>query len=257
MATTTYSLGTLINTPTQRETYLNDYYTQDVYSFRINSTSSVNLNLHNITAGDDADLRLFRDINNNGVFDSSSDVFILDSRRTGNSDDSINYRVVAGNYLAVVDRYAPGSQGRLDYHLDLSATPTPPSSTTAPNLLDLPSDGNYFIDLNRAWHWELTNAVGDSDTVDTLAFSLGNYRGATINLSGLSNDADIRLIRDFNRNRIVDPGEVVVNGSSNNAGTASEFLRLEDTGYYFLQVYQYSGNTNYKLNVDQYATSYA
>ncbi|NEN97493.1 MAG: peptidase, partial [Moorea sp. SIO3I7] len=41
----------------------------DVFRFRLNGTKDIGIALTNISAGDDADLRLFRDSNNNGVFE--------------------------------------------------------------------------------------------------------------------------------------------------------------------------------------------
>ena len=98
--------------------------------------------------------------------------------------------------------------------------------------------------------------MGSDDTVDTYAFSLDFYEGTNISLSGLSSDADIRLIRDSNSNGIVDANEVIE--SSTGLGSRSESITGIDTsGDYFVQVYQYSGNTNYTLSFDHYTTSFA
>ena len=101
MTTTNYSIGPISTAPVQRSTFLSQTFTRDVYSFSTND-SNINLNLHNITFGDDADLSLYQDINSNGVLDSA-DLLLDSSVLAGNSDDSINYSVSGGNYLAVVD----------------------------------------------------------------------------------------------------------------------------------------------------------
>jgi hypothetical protein len=256
MVTSNYSIGNLTSTPSSQSTYLSDCYTDDVYSFNISNTSSINLNLHNISAGDNADLFLYADSNGNGMFDEY-DQQLQYSNLGGNSDDSINYLASAGTYFAQVVRDAPVSEGSLDYQLDLSATPDSPypADTEPPNLLPTEvmvgdnSFGTLFEDKT------FYGSVGDTNTADTYFFHLLRPSGfsfgsdtASITLSGLSSDADIRLIQDINENRIVDPGEVIA--SSTNGSTTDEFIANIGAGNYYLQIYQYSGNTNYTLNFD-------
>lgn len=257
MVTSNYSIGNLTSTPSSNSTFLSDYYTDDVYSFSISDTSSINLNLHNISFGDDANLYLYADSNNNGELDEC-DQQIASSSRGDNSDDSINYLASAGNYLAQVVRNAPDSEGSLDYVLDLSATPDfpyPPAGTEPPNLLPMEvrvGDDSFSTLLEDKTFY---GSVGDSNTADTYFFYLARPSGfhlgsdtASITLSGLSSDADIRLINDADEDRIVDAGEVVA--SSTNGDTANEFIANIGAGNYFLQVYQYTGSTNYTLNFD-------
>ena len=247
MVTTHYSVPSPVTANVySNSTFLNDNFTDDVYTFELDETRSINLNLHNITTGDDADLYLYRD-DGDGVFELIQDQLLESSLRFNNSDDSINYLAEPGSYFAQVERYAPGSQGRLDYELNLSATPDTPSSTDAPNLLPNEIDvGNVFSSGPQTF----SDWVGDTDTADTYAFSVPNLGFgiylADISLTGLSNDADIRLIEDGNSNDIVDQGEVI--GSSINVGSLDESIIIGlDEGDYFLQVYQYSGDTNYDL----------
>jgi hypothetical protein len=223
MTTTNYSLGTLSSTPIQ---------------FSLSGTNNINLSLRGISAGDDADVSLYRDSNGNGTFDSS-DSFVTSSSLGGNQDDSINYRASGGTYFAVVNRFSLGSDNRLTYKLDLSATATSQASNLLPKEIKV---GNLSGDRT------FSNQVGNTDTTDTYSFSLDFGEEVDINLSGLSNDADIRLIRDLNNNSLVDSGEVL--GTSSNGGTSSDSLSASDAGNYFLQVYQYSGNTNYQLAFD-------
>ncbi|GFE70786.1 pre-peptidase C-terminal domain-containing protein [Chroococcus sp. FPU101] len=245
MVTTTYNLGNIGSTVVQRSDYLNTTYHQDVRRFSISGTSNINLHLFGMSAdGDDADLRLYRDSNNNGYLDSS-DQFLSSSSRGGNGEDSINYQAGAGNYLAVVDRYALGSDQYLPYRINLSAAYG--ASNQLPNETSV---GN--LNYDRTFY----DYVGSTDTTDTYSFSLSFYEGVNIRLTGLSSDADIRLIRDSNNNRIVDSGEVL--RSSTLGGTSSDSINnFNDSGNYFLQVYQYSGNTSYAVTFDHYPTSFA
>ena len=245
MVTTPYTVGSLSSTVAQQGSYLSSYFSQDTYSFSISGTSNINIHLFGISAdGDDADLSLYWDANNNGILDAS-DQFLSSSARLGSNDDSINYQAGTGSYLAVVDRYNVGTDDYLPYNLNLSSTYS--ASNLLPNEINV---GN--LDYDQTFY----DSVGSTDTTDTYSFSLGYYAGANIQLTGLSSDADIRLIQDYNNNRIVDSNEVL--RSSTLGGTSSESINnIEESGNYFLQVYQYSGDTSYAVTFDQYATYYA
>lgn len=243
MVTSTYPVGSLDSTPVQRSNSLSDNFNQDVYSFSISGTNSINLNLHNITAGDDADLKLYQDGNSNGSLDSS-DAEILRSSRGSNFDDSINYLGSAGSYLAVVDKYLVRENDGLNYELDLSATPQFPFSASAPNLL------SKEIELGTISTSNQTGLVGDNNTVDTYYFSASSLGSVQLNasLTGLTADADIRLVQDSNNNQIVDSNEILA--YSRLGGSFSESLSYSvNSGDYFVQVYQYSGNADYNLSI--------
>ncbi|CCI14433.1 hypothetical protein MICAE_2560001 [Microcystis aeruginosa PCC 9806] len=90
--------------------------------------------------------------------------------------------------------------------------------------------------------------MGSNDTSDFYRFSVFGSRQLTAVVNGLSSDADLRLIRDIDSDGILDAGELVA--SSTNLGTSPESInRLLGTGDYYLQVYQFSGDTNYNLGV--------
>ncbi len=253
----TISVGVAPNYPPYSDSnYLNEDLTERVYTFEIDETSSINLNLHDITTSNDADLYLYRD-DGDGVFDLIQDQELASSRRAGNADDSINYLAEPASYFARVERYAPGSQGSLDYELDLSATLDTPSSTEAPNLLPREIDLGD-IALNSLGNQTITRSggVGGSDTADTYQFSAsGGNDGVEIDVSltGLSSDADIRLIQDRNRDQIVDLDEIIESstlGSTSNESFSTYLDNSELANYdYFVQVYQYSGDTSYDLNM--------
>ncbi len=240
-----YNLGNLSSSPIRRNNYsVNPRDPTDVFKFRITGTRSINLNLHKISARDDADLRLYLDSNRNGRLDRS-DRLLTSSRSTSNRDDSINYRAGSGTYFAKVERYAPGSSGWVRYNFHLSATPTSGSSSQrASNLLPVETDIGTLNGTRAFTGW-----VGNTDTSDVFRFRLGSNRNVNLILKGLSKDADLRLIRDINNNRIIDSRDVLVSsirGGSNNPEWISRSL---GAGNYFAQVYQYSGNTSYNLRM--------
>lgn len=96
-----------------------------------------------------------------------------------------------------------------------------------------------------------SNFVGSSDTSDFYGFSLDGTSNFNLSLTGLSSDADVRLIQDLNGNSIFDYdlGEQIA--YSNFGSTFDESINLQSlaAGDYFVQVYQYSGDTDYNLNL--------
>jgi len=232
-------------TPVNRYNNVTSAEPTDVFGINLTSTSNINLALTNISEGDDADLKLYKDTNGNGEFDSGDQLVPNGtSRLGGNADDSINFAdQPAGLYFAEVSRYAPGSSGSVSYRL--SASTADPS-----NLIAI----EYQLgNLSPTQDLSFPGQVGNTDTSDIYAFSLGFSVDTNISLTGLSSDADIRVMRDINRNGIFDSNDQIV--SSTYGGTTSESINLDDAGNYFLQVYQYSGDTNYTLAFDNYSTS--
>ena len=117
----TYDVGRLDNSTISRNFYrLSASDPTDVFEFNLAASQQVTLNLHNISAGDDADLALYRDSNGNGVLDAD-DRSVATARNAGNADDEISYSAAAGTYFAEVSRYSNGSSGSVSYDLDLSA----------------------------------------------------------------------------------------------------------------------------------------
>ncbi|MEH2070125.1 MAG: PPC domain-containing protein [Nostoc sp.] len=248
-----FNLGTLGSTPVVKNNFtLTTTDTTDVFQFKITNSSNINLSLTDISAGDDADIRLFRDANNNGVLDNFDRQNGLVSNRSSNQDDAINFKTSSGTFFAEVSRFA-SSSGNVSYDLALSATApsgTFPLSASFSNLL--PKEvvlGNLSGDVTR------TGNVNNQNTADVYSFSLGSFEGVNIKLDGLSTDADIRLIRDFNNNRIVDAGEEILR--STNGGISSELIsNFNESGDYFLQVTEFGGATNYNLTFDHFTTSF-
>jgi hypothetical protein len=246
LTTQALAASSLGSTPVSQPGNLSTLKPNDVYSFSLtgvnsDGTGNINLSLNHISAGDDADLVLFRDSNNNGVLDGS-DAQVASSYRGSNLDDSINVRTAGGNYFARVQRYAPGSTDDVQYRLDLS-TANPSNLFPQENSLGRLSSGNRTF----------SGYISDQNTSDIYSFSQSRFRKTAISLSGLSNDADVRVIKDLNRNQIFDAGDRVV-GSSTRGGAVSESVSVRGSGDYLVQVYQYSGATNYTLGMN---TSYS
>ncbi|HEY9796123.1 MAG TPA: S8 family serine peptidase [Leptolyngbyaceae cyanobacterium] len=93
-----------------------------------------------------------------------------------------------------------------------------------------------------------TDAVSSSNTNDFYRFSLDSTSNFNLSLTGLSSDADVRLIQDVNSNGIVDDGDEIVRSARGGSNDESINHSLA-AGTYFAQVYQYSGDTSYTLSL--------
>ena len=215
------NIGALTATPVSFSNFVGATDTQDYWRFTLSGTSDINIGLTGLTA--DADVQLL----------NSAGTVIASSTRGGTNSEDIHFNArPAGTYYARVFRFS----GNTNYNLRLSTAD--PSNILAPqeNL------GPLVGSVSRS------DFVGDNDTSDFYRFSVFGTRTLTAVVNGLSSDADLRLIRDINSDGILQAGEIVA--SSTRSGTFSENInRVLGSGDYYLQVYQFSGNTNYNLGV--------
>jgi hypothetical protein len=235
------TLGTARNWGTLNGTFqasqsVGDTDLADIYKISIGA-GNLNASLTGMTA--DADLRLIRDINNNGSIDYGE--ILSSSTRGGSQDETINFAgLEAGDYYLQVSRYT----GNTSYKLK--------ASNTAPNnLLGVETDAGL---LNGTKIYSGT--ISNSNTSDVYRFSVENTnywfgsipKNMNISLSGLTSDTDIRLVQDINNNGIVDSSDVL-KGSYRGSTQAELITQVLSTGSYFLQVNQYSGTSNYHLGI--------
>ncbi|NJN32638.1 MAG: hypothetical protein HC824_21135 [Synechococcales cyanobacterium RM1_1_8] len=207
----------------------------DIFEFSLANDRTLGLNLHNISVGDDADLLLYRDSNNNGILDSG-DLLVASSGVSGNANDVIRYSATAGTYFAEVRRYGPGSSGAVRYDLDLSAIYSLDAALSSQTV----SYDNFGLSA--------------ADPTDVFEFDILNDRTIQLHLNNISagDDADLRLFRDSNGNGIFDAGDQEV-ANSTNPGNASDIIDYSATaGTYFAQVERWttsSGDVQYDLNL--------
>jgi hypothetical protein len=247
-------LGTLTSTPIQEQYQtVSSTNTQDTYRFKVNDAETINLAMHIMLSNGDpdhdeignAELRLYADTDNTG-FLSSGDSLLARSSTSIPSlfDNAINYTVGSGTYFAQVQRI-PSQSTITNYNLDLSATtPSQPS-----NLVPAEHRVDAFTGISQTQTYK--GYIDNTNTSDVYAFStkgMGNNSLVTISLTGLSADADIRVIRDIDKDGLVGTNEFF--GSSTKASNASESFTLSAHDDFFVQVYQYQGNTSYQLKFD-------
>ena len=234
-----YDLGSLDNQPQQRQDYLTEnLYENDVYEFDTNGSRNINLSLTSLESGDDADLYLYEDSNSNGILDD--DDYVLSSSILANGEDSINYQANEGTYFARVNYASSESDDRINYSLELSADIVGTESAV---------DKDFGFSLFGEEAALETGSINSQNTSDTYALSVVSGEVIDITLAGLSNDADLRVVQDTNQNDIIDEGQIYASGTS--PGTNTEIVSLNEPGEYLVEVYQYSGDTDYTLQFDQ------
>ncbi len=203
--------------------------TIDFYKVNVNS-SRLNISLTGLAA--DADLRLIQDVNQNGLVDYGE--ILATSNRFNMRDETINVSgLTAGSYFIEVLQFS----GDTSYKLRLS-------DAYVNDLIAVETDlGNLSGTQIFSGH------IDNKNTTDIYKFTASTIYNVNISLTGLSADADVRLIRDTNNNGLLDSTDVVV--SSLRGGSAAEKINASIPGLtYFVQVNQFSNSdTNYHLGI--------
>jgi hypothetical protein len=210
----------------------------DVYRLSLTS-DHLNVALTGLSA--DADIRVIRDVNSNGTIDYGE--ILASSSRSSTRDETINLSgLSSGDYFVEVLRYS----GNTSYKLGLS-------NSFTNDLLGVETDLGGLTGT-RVFSGQINN----TNTSDNYRFSVSNFTlpifgtsiptTVNVSLSGLSTDADVRLIRDGNGNGFVDSSDVVT-GSYRGGAVAELFTTVLQTGTYFVQVNQFNGSTDYHLGI--------
>ena len=205
----------------------------DIFEFDIVRDRYINLNLYNITQGDDIDIALFSDQNNNGILDSS-DPIVAFSDNPANAEEVIDYFALSGTYFAQVYPYS-------------YASPTSPSSSYS---LDISATVNA-----RALEPEVTSynrwSVSADDPSDTFEFSVEENSNTSLYLHNIDNgDADLFLYEDSNNNGIFDTADALVESSLNFGNEDDQIVFNTSAGTYFAQVSYYAHDNSPIVSYD-------
>ena len=195
---------------------------------------------------------------------NSSGGTIAKSTNDGKANEAISQTVAAGTYFVQV---SPFASAKSNYTLDVSSnytgqsnspvssssnSPSPsPSNSPSPspttNLTGDPGNTLGSAEVKSAAAFSRTQQVNKDDQ-DFYRFNVGQSGVFTANLTGLSGDADVKLIQDKNNNGTVDQGEVL--GWQWEWGTGNESIRrFLSAGNYFVEVMGYGTEMkNYTLN---------
>lgn len=238
--TTARNIG-LLSLPQTFQDAVSDADPNDYYRFTLNTNSQFNLTLNGLE--NDADVFLIRDANNNGRVDSSD--ILASSTAVGTGSEAIAQILQAGTYFVQVTQF----QGDTPYQLSLGATAyrDPANSDTAGNTLATARDLGV-LGPNQT----IQEAVGNRDRYDYYRFSLDTTSGVDLQISGLTADADLYLIRDANNNGGVDSGDII-DYSIAAGNTPDSITTALNAGIYFIGVVQYAGNTAYTLQASSAA----
>ncbi|TRU44178.1 MAG: peptidase S8, partial [Microcystis aeruginosa Ma_QC_Ch_20071001_S25D] len=183
LATATF-VGALGFTPTSIFDFVGSADTQDYWRFTLSGTSDINIGLTGLTA--DADVQLL----------NSAGTVIGSSTRGGTNSEDIHFNArPAGTYYVRVFQFS----GNTNYNLRLSTAD--PSNILAPQE-NLGNIGNTAV--IRA------GSINSNNSSDFYRFSVASLANVNAQLTGLSADADLRVIQDVNNSGTVDAGDVTV-----------------------------------------------
>jgi hypothetical protein len=226
---TSRSLGAVSAPQTLRD-YVGPADHGDYYKFSLGAAASLRVVLSQSASGVDADLRLIRDADKDGVVDAKETMLI--SSHPGTMSESFTKSLVKGTYYIKVGSVS----GEVNYTLTLSADAAGGTLPTAANAGTLNS---------RA---VITEFVGSADRDDIWRFTVPAMGGFTATLTDLQTDADLSLIRDRDADGVIDVGEVL--GSSVNSSNKAEKVQTSLLpGTYFARVHRVSGDTTYRLTL--------
>jgi hypothetical protein len=213
----------------------------DFYRFTVDTDSNLTLRLSGLSA--DADVEIIRDSNYNGVVDPGE--VITRSDRGGSSEEVIDLRGLAGRYYARVLSY--NGTNNTNYTLSLSAGGGAFGTAPEPNNSSSQAYDIGTLNGNRNFSGFVSST---SDLSDFYRFNLGKTSNFRLVLSGLSQDADVEVIRDSNGNNVIDLSDEVI-GQGRLSGSSRESIDRQNlaAGNYFARVYAYgtTNATNYNL----------
>ncbi len=231
--TTAIGLGTVSNRQLRRDT-VGTLNPVDIYSFQLNATSNLNVDL--LSIGGNADIFLMRDLNGDGILStsSSSGELLQGSINPGVQYDRLTAPLLTpGTYYVIVGTLDSSSA------YTLMLTPDAAGSSTA-----------FARDLGSPTNTTVDDFIGDGDSSDLYKFNIDTISTVNVILSALSSDADLALYQDSNLDGQLDLTERLRN--SVNSGTAPDQINLWalTSGEYYLRVIPYSNSsTNYQLNI--------
>jgi hypothetical protein len=206
-----------------------------LYEFSIgDDNQDLNLSITNVVGN--VSLSIYKD-NGDGLY-GSGDTYYGESIIPGNNhDQSIKQFDGKGTYFAVVSNESLTSNAY--YNFTLSATPQGQASNLLPVNFEVGT-----LDYSNANHNSFSQNVflTNKNTESVFHFHLDKTSYLDLILSAANQgDADVRLVKDINPDRIVEPDQNEVKGFSNKAsGTNDEIHQLLDPGDYFVQVYKYN-----------------
>jgi len=215
----------------------------DYYRFTLDQNSQIDFNLTGLT--EPGQLSIVADFDGDGVLDSGEEIAfdtIFDTS-SSTADRSILRTLAAGTYWARI--YTHKDDQNTGYTFSAQATPVPSTNLTDP--------GNSLAEaldlgvLNTPQ--TLIDVVGSLDRNDFYRFSLAQASDLSLQLTGLSGDADLELIADTDGNGQIDSGETLASAQFSDSRDRNLTYSL-GIGSYFIRVLtdNSADNAAYTLN---------
>jgi hypothetical protein len=227
LAVNEFALGTLPGAVLTRTGGVSDADTSDIYGFNLANPNHLSISLTNFVG--DADVRIARDVNSNGLIETP-EMISYSARRRAGLDESITLNnLAAGSYLVQVSQHA----GVSNYTMRLSTgypTDLLPMEYTLGNLSGTATFDQY---IGSGTYYQ--------NAADNIQFTLTSPRTVNLTLAGITSDIDLRLVRDINGNGIVDGSDEITRSSAGSDG-AEWISRSLPAGTYVAQVYRYANN---------------
>ncbi|GAB4540792.1 MAG: hypothetical protein Tsb0014_32290 [Pleurocapsa sp.] len=211
-----------------------------------------NLSLNNQNTGIIGDSALHQvnflgDVNGDDVY-SNLDAYLISRVAVGLDRGFENYPhldpIIIGDTSSNLDLSALDSSLVARKVAGLSQTQIPflPSEIAAGEL-------NEAVDLGTISQLQtVSDEVNNDNPSDYYRFSLDNDSLLTLNLDGLTGDADVELIQDINKNKAVDDNEIL-NFALEQGTEAENLISPLPKGNYYIRVFQREGATNYDLSL--------
>lgn len=201
-------IGTLpINTPKSYNEYAGTLDTGDYYKFKIDGSREVLLQADTLSG--DVNIELL----------SSAGTSLASSKNSGTTAEEIDYKnLAAGTYYAKVVPASSSVDAKYTMELSTFAVPTDPGGTlaTAKDIGTLNNDTKSY-----------TEKVGYSDQSDLYKFKFNKTGLVQLDLSGLSQDADLYLL---------DSAGNTLSQSRRSGTTADHLIKGITAGTYYVQV---------------------
>ncbi|NJS11369.1 MAG: S8 family serine peptidase [Microcoleus sp. CSU_2_2] len=101
----------------------------------------------------------------------------------------------------------------------------------------------------------IVDSVSNAKPDDIYRFTLPVTSEFSLNLSGLSTNVDVALIKDLNSDNSIDFTDIIASSEQSSLSPESIELNALTPGTYYIRVYQFQGSTNFTLNLSANPTT--
>lgn len=234
-------LGVFSGTFSAKE-YVGKIDSSDIYKFTLNDIANLQINVNGTSAN--TQIKLIRDINNNGLLDND-ETLASDTNFSSTFLSSITQDVPSGTYFVAVE--PRNISASTLYELNLVATPFGGTISPDPgNTLFAARDLGVFSGTFSA-----KEHVGILDPDDFYKFTLSSAANLQVKVNGSSANTRISLIQDINGNGLIDNNETLASDTNFSSTFLSQITRDLQANTYFIRVSPRNSDapTNYSISL--------